>query len=166
MSYGSGGNPFNTATSRGSGGRGTDKSSYSYYQRGGGESEGSGGGGGGGRGSGSGGGWGFSNKKQSPPSAASILRDTIAKNYEAQATASNVMYNMNGQRDQLEGARGNVLEIKEMTKLAKAELEELRRKATWRRRKLYVIIGVLSITDMFLFYRLAKCGGYFWCDGE
>ena len=50
-----------------------------------------------------------------------------------------------------------------MTKLAKVELEEIRRKATWRRRKLYVIIAVLSITDAFLFYRLAKCGGYFWC---
>ncbi|GMH99068.1 hypothetical protein TrVE_jg9174 [Triparma verrucosa] len=156
MSYGSGGNPFGTATSRVVAQTATSKKA-GYYQRGSGKVQGAEDGGGRGRG-----GWGFSNKK-SPPSAASVLRDTIAKNYEAQATASNVMFNMNGQRDQLEGARENVRGVQEMTKLAKVELEEIRMKATWRRRKLYVIIAVLSITDAFLFYRLAKCGGYFWC---
>ena len=46
---------------------------------------------------------------------------------------------------------------------AQRELKELQQKAWLKKRRLYGIIGLLSVVDLGLFLRIVQCGGSFFC---
>mmetsp|Transcript_565 Transcript_565/g.806 ORF Transcript_565/g.806 Transcript_565/m.806 type:complete len:148 (-) Transcript_565:51-494(-) len=92
-----------------------------------------------------------------------VLHETVKTQYAAEGTAATVMNQLQQQRQQIQGARDDLWETKETTEIAKRELADLAAKNRRKKRKLYFIIALLSITDTLLFLRIAKCRGSFFC---
>eukprot|EP00594_Rhizosolenia_setigera_P013309 CAMPEP_0178965960 /NCGR_PEP_ID=MMETSP0789-20121207/16636_1 /TAXON_ID=3005 /ORGANISM="Rhizosolenia setigera, Strain CCMP 1694" /LENGTH=119 /DNA_ID=CAMNT_0020651131 /DNA_START=180 /DNA_END=539 /DNA_ORIENTATION=+ len=92
-----------------------------------------------------------------------VVEDSLRTQYQAEATANTVMAQMTTQRYQLQGARDNVADMRQTTEKAKKELADLASKAAKKRRRLQMIIAFLAATDTLLFFRLAYCGGSFFC---
>ena len=64
---------------------------------------------------------------------------------------------------QIKSARENGRNVVEMTKLAKVQLMELRAKARRKIAKLWTVIIILGILNLFLIWRMIKCKGNFFC---
>mmetsp|Transcript_47465 Transcript_47465/g.55444 ORF Transcript_47465/g.55444 Transcript_47465/m.55444 type:complete len:159 (+) Transcript_47465:83-559(+) len=94
---------------------------------------------------------------------AQVLADTVKSQYEAEATAAQVMSQMTTQRYQLQNAHENVYNVRDTTEQAKQELTELQAKGRRKKRRLQIIAGFLATADMILFLRLLLCGGSFFC---
>lgn len=113
----------------------------------------------------------YQNSSYQPPNVsadyaqqqAGVMTDTLKTQYQAEGTANAVLSQMTTQRYQLQGAHDNVGQMKETTEQAKKEIAELMLKAGRKKKRLQVIIAALAITDLFLLYRLLKCGGSFIC---
>jgi len=91
------------------------------------------------------------------------LEDSTKVYYQADETAGNVLQKMTAQRQQLEGAHDNVWEMRQATEAAKRELKALQQKYRQKKQRLYIVISLLSITDLLLFLRLLQCRGSFFC---
>eukprot|EP00978_Attheya_sp_CCMP212_P020066 scaffold57045_cov52-Attheya_sp.AAC.4 len=73
------------------------------------------------------------------------------------------MAQMRTQRHQLTGAHEDVWEMRQSTEKAKRELMDLRHKVLKKKRRLQAIVVGLAVVDFFLFIRIVKCGGSFFC---
>jgi hypothetical protein len=91
------------------------------------------------------------------------LEDAAKTFYEADETAGNVLQKMTAQRHQIHSASDNVWEMRGATESAKREIQALQQKYREKKRRLYVMIAVLSVTDLLLFFRLLQCRGGFFC---
>lgn len=92
-----------------------------------------------------------------------IMEDSMRKQYETEGIAQTVLSQMTTQRQQLQGANDNVWEMREATEKAKRELMDLQVKWRAKKRRLQMIIAVLTAIDFLLFVRLIQCGGSFFC---
>ena len=92
-----------------------------------------------------------------------VLQDTVQTKYDAAATATNVLNQMHTQRQQLQGARDDVWNMREATANAKRELAEMAARNRQRRLRLYGIIAGLSFVDFLMFIRIVQCHGSFFC---
>ncbi len=70
---------------------------------------------------------------------------------------------MQTQRQQLQGAHGNVWEMRQAAEKAKHDITALIKKAREKKLRLQIIILVLAAIDFLLFMRLVQCGGSFFC---
>jgi hypothetical protein len=91
------------------------------------------------------------------------LEDAAKTFYEADETAGNVLQKMTAQRQQIHSASDNVWEMRGATEAARREIQSLQQKYREKKRRLYVVIAVLSVTDLLLFFRLLQCRGGFFC---
>jgi hypothetical protein len=91
------------------------------------------------------------------------LEDATKTFYEADETAGNVLQKMTAQRQQISLASGNVWEMRTATEAAKREIQALQKKYREKKRRLYVTIALLSVTDLLLFFRILQCRGNFFC---
>ena len=91
------------------------------------------------------------------------LEDTTSTFYQADNTATAVLNQMTAQRQQISGAHENVYEMRQAMERAKQEMVALQNKYRDRKRKLYVTIFLLGMTDFLLLVRLFQCHGSFFC---
>lgn len=91
------------------------------------------------------------------------LEDSAKTYHEAEDTANRVLQQMNTQRQQIGNAHDNVWEMRQATEQAKRELIELQKKYQHKKRRLYVWIAVLALTDFLLLLRIIQCHGNFYC---
>jgi nuclear transport factor 2 (NTF2) superfamily protein len=82
---------------------------------------------------------------------------------QAETTANTVLATLHAQRQQLQNANDDTWAMRTNVALAQRELKELQQKAWAKKRKLYVIIGMLAFVDLMLFFRIVQCGGSFFC---
>lgn len=92
-----------------------------------------------------------------------ILSETVQTQYQAENTANVVLSQMNAQRQQLQGANDDVWDMRNATEETKRELRDLHEKYRARKRKLYTYIAILAVSDVLLFFRIARCRGSFFC---
>mmetsp|Transcript_17665 Transcript_17665/g.35201 ORF Transcript_17665/g.35201 Transcript_17665/m.35201 type:complete len:153 (+) Transcript_17665:220-678(+) len=93
-----------------------------------------------------------------------VMEDSLKTNYDAEGNAQTVLAHMTAQRHQLNSAHTNVNEMKDLTEKAKKELAELVARGHRQKNTLYGVIGALTLTDIYLFYRIVRCGGSFFCS--
>lgn len=93
----------------------------------------------------------------------STLQDTVATHYQAEETANAVLNQLHAQRQQIQGANDDVWETRQLTEETKRELVALQAKYREKKNKLKMIIALLGMLDLYLFYRLFKCRGSFFC---
>mmetsp|Transcript_6283 Transcript_6283/g.9507 ORF Transcript_6283/g.9507 Transcript_6283/m.9507 type:complete len:132 (-) Transcript_6283:56-451(-) len=91
------------------------------------------------------------------------ISDTVKTQYQAESTANAVLNQLHAQRGQLQGANEDVWDMRQATEQTKRELRDLQSKYRAKKNKLYVIIGMLSVVDAVLFFRLLQCRGGFFC---
>lgn len=91
------------------------------------------------------------------------LAETTKTQYEAENTANAVLNQLHGQRQQLQGANDDVHDMRQATDQTKKELRDLQAKYREKKNRLYVIIAMLSLVDLFLFLRIIRCRGSFFC---
>ncbi|EEC43361.1 predicted protein [Phaeodactylum tricornutum CCAP 1055/1] len=91
------------------------------------------------------------------------LEDTTKTYYQADETAVQILNQMTTQRQQVQSASGNVWDMRQATEKAKHEIQSLQQKYREKKRRLYVLIAVLSLTDTVLFFRILQCRGNFFC---
>jgi len=91
------------------------------------------------------------------------LGDTIATQYQAEETANAVLNQLHGQRQQIQGANDDVWETRQLTEETKRELRALQAKYREKKNRLKVIIAFLGLLDFFMFFRLLRCRGSFFC---
>ncbi|KAL3764699.1 hypothetical protein ACHAWU_001529 [Discostella pseudostelligera] len=126
----------------------------------------------GGSGSGSGGGGSYQNDTgYRPPQLgltyaeqqSHILDDTMRTHVHAESTANTLLATLHSQRQQLQNANEDTRQMRSNVAEASRELKELQRKVMARKRKLYIMIGMLALADTMLFLRIVQCGGSFFC---
>mmetsp|Transcript_13727 Transcript_13727/g.28778 ORF Transcript_13727/g.28778 Transcript_13727/m.28778 type:complete len:124 (+) Transcript_13727:342-713(+) len=93
----------------------------------------------------------------------STLQETVTTQYQAEETANAVLNQLHGQRQQIQSANNDVWETRELTEETKRELGALQAKYREKKNKLKVIIALLTMLDLFMFYRLLRCRGSFFC---
>jgi chromosome segregation ATPase len=93
----------------------------------------------------------------------STLQDTVATQYQTEETANAVLNQLHGQRQQIKSANDDVWETRQLTEETKRELVALQAKYREKKNKLRVIIGMMGLLDFFMFYRLLRCRGSFFC---
>lgn len=86
--------------------------------------------------------------------------------FQAEGTAATVLSQLATQRQQLTGAHENVWEMRQAAEKAKKDLASLAAKQRWRKQRLQLIAMVLAVIDFFLFIRLLRCGGSFFCKQQ
>lgn len=91
------------------------------------------------------------------------LEDSQKAFHEADQTSSAVLQKLTNQRSQLKDAHENVWDMRIATEQAKRELQELQVKYRQKKNRLYMMIGILAVTDFLLFLRLIHCHGNFYC---
>jgi len=91
------------------------------------------------------------------------LGDTVATQYQAEETANAVLNQLHGQRQQIQGANDDVWETRQVTEETKRELRALQAKYREKKNRLKVIIAFLGLLDFFMFFRLLRCRGSFFC---
>jgi hypothetical protein len=91
------------------------------------------------------------------------LQDTTTTFYQADETAAKILEQMQAQRGQIQNAQGDVQVTREATDKAKREMIELQYKYREKKQRLYLMIGLLSLTDFLLFCRILQCHGNFYC---
>jgi len=95
-----------------------------------------------------------------------VMEDTMRTHYNAEGTAATVLSQLTTQRQQLTGAHENVWEMRQATEKAKKDLSTLAAKQRWKKQRLQLIAAALAVTDFFLFVRLVRCGGSFFCKQQ
>ncbi len=85
---------------------------------------------------------------------------------QTESTAGNVLNQMQTQRQQLQGAQGNVWEMRQSAEKAKRDIIAMVKKARQKKLKLQVIAIGLALVDFFLLVRLLQCGGSFFCKSR
>mmetsp|Transcript_2244 Transcript_2244/g.5324 ORF Transcript_2244/g.5324 Transcript_2244/m.5324 type:complete len:124 (-) Transcript_2244:195-566(-) len=93
----------------------------------------------------------------------STLQDTVATQYQAEETANAVLNQLHSQRQQIQGANDDVWETRQLTEETKRELGALQAKYREKKNKLKLMIALLGLLDFWMFYRLLKCRGSFFC---
>lgn len=73
---------------------------------------------------------------------------------------------MQTQRQQLQGAQGNVWEMRQSAEKAKRDITAMVKKARQKKLKLQMIAIGLALVDFFLLVRLLQCGGRFFCKSR
>mmetsp|Transcript_58307 Transcript_58307/g.65211 ORF Transcript_58307/g.65211 Transcript_58307/m.65211 type:complete len:124 (-) Transcript_58307:308-679(-) len=91
------------------------------------------------------------------------LDDTVATQYQAEETANAVLNQLHGQRQQIQGANDDVWKTRQLTEETKRELRALQAKYREKKNRLKVIIAFLGLLDFFMFFRLLRCRGSFFC---
>ena len=91
------------------------------------------------------------------------LRTVCFTHYQSENTATNVLSQMQTQRQQLQGAHDNVWEMRQAADKAKKDITALVKKAREKKFRLQIIVIVLATIDFLLFVRLLQCGGSFFC---
>lgn len=91
------------------------------------------------------------------------LEDTTKTLYQTDETAGSVLQKMTAQRQQIGSASDNVWEMRQATEAAKREILALQQKYRQKKRNLYALIALLSVTDLLLFFRILQCKGNFFC---
>ncbi|KAL7441576.1 hypothetical protein ACHAXH_010009 [Discostella pseudostelligera] len=92
-----------------------------------------------------------------------ILDDTMRTHVHAESTANTLLATLHSQRQQLQNANEDTRQMRSNVAEASRELKELQRKVMARKRKLYIMIGMLALVDTMLFLRIVQCGGSFFC---
>jgi len=95
-----------------------------------------------------------------------VMEDTMRTHYNAEGTAATVLSQLTTQRQQLTGAHENVWEMRQAAEKAKKDLASLAAKQRWKKQRLQLIAMALAVTDFFLFIRLLRCGGSFFCKQQ
>ena len=93
----------------------------------------------------------------------STLQDTVTTQYQAEETANAVLNQLHSQRQQIHGANDDVWETRQLTEETKRELGALQAKYREKKNKLKLLIALLGLLDFWMFYRLLKCRGSFFC---
>mmetsp|Transcript_5447 Transcript_5447/g.11240 ORF Transcript_5447/g.11240 Transcript_5447/m.11240 type:complete len:124 (-) Transcript_5447:194-565(-) len=93
----------------------------------------------------------------------STLQDTVTTQYQAEETANAVLNQLHSQRQQIQGANDDVWETRQLTEETKRELGALQAKYREKKNKLKLLIALLGLLDFWMFYRLLKCRGSFFC---
>merc|ERR1712238_232306 len=88
---------------------------------------------------------------------------TVATQYQAEVTANAVLNQLHGQRQQIQGANDDVWDTRQVTEETKRELRALQAKYREKKNRLKVIIAFLGLPDFFMFFRLLRCRGSFFC---
>jgi len=91
------------------------------------------------------------------------LGDAVATQYQAEETANAVLNQLHGQRQQIQGANDDVWKTRQLTEETKRELRALQAKYREKKNRLKVIIAFLGLLDFFMFFRLLRCRGSFFC---
>ena len=91
------------------------------------------------------------------------LGDTLQTQYQAESTPNAVLNQLHTQRGQLQSANEDVWDMRQATEQTKRELMDLQAKYRAKKNKLRIIIGILSLVDLLLFLRIARCRGSFFC---
>ncbi|MCU0228263.1 MAG: hypothetical protein MUF01_11545 [Bryobacterales bacterium] len=91
------------------------------------------------------------------------LHDTHQTYTAADETAAAVLQQMTSQRHQIQGAHDDVWEMRQATAQVQRELMQLQKKYQEKKRKLYITIAILAMTDFLLFLRIVQCHGNFYC---
>lgn len=91
------------------------------------------------------------------------LKDTLSTQYQAAETANAVLNQLHGQRQQLQGANEDVWETRQLTEETKRELHALQAKYREKKNRLKAIIVLVGLIDFFMFLRLLRCRGSFFC---
>jgi hypothetical protein len=91
------------------------------------------------------------------------LEDATKTLYQTDETAGSVLQKMTAQRQQIGSASDNVWEMRQATEAAKREILMLQQKYRQKKRNLYALIALLSVTDLLLFFRILQCKGNFFC---
>jgi chromosome segregation ATPase len=91
------------------------------------------------------------------------LSETVKTQYQAENTANAVLHQMNAQRQQIQEANKDVWDMRQATDATKRELRDLQDKYRARKNKLYMYIALLGLIDLFLFLRILRCRGSFFC---
>jgi hypothetical protein len=73
---------------------------------------------------------------------------------------------MQNQRQQLQGAQGNVWEMRQSAEKAKRDITTMVKKTRQKKIKLQMIAIGLALVDFFLLVRLLQCGGSFFCKSR
>ena len=92
-----------------------------------------------------------------------VVEDAVRTQVAAEGKANDVMDALGRQRHQLQNANDHTWEMRMNVANAQRELKELQDKAWKKKRRLYMIIGMLAATDLILFLRIVQCGGSFFC---
>jgi len=92
-----------------------------------------------------------------------IMEDAMRTHVTAETTANNVLAKLHAQRHQLQNANDDTWEMRQNVATAQRELKELQQKAWAKKKRLYGVIGMLSVVDLILFLRIVQCGGSFFC---
>ena len=92
-----------------------------------------------------------------------VMEDAMKTHVNAETTANNVLAKLHAQRHQLQNANDDTWEMRQNVATAQRELKELQQKAWAKKRRLYMIIGLLATVDLMLFFRIVQCGGSFFC---
>eukprot|EP00536_Pseudo-nitzschia_multiseries_P000503 jgi/Psemu1/300107/fgenesh1_kg.6_\ len=93
----------------------------------------------------------------------SALQETVATQYQAEETANAVLNQLHGQRQQIQSANDDVWETRQLTEETKRELAALQAKYREKKNKLKAMIALLTMVDLFMFFRLLRCRGSFFC---
>jgi hypothetical protein len=91
------------------------------------------------------------------------LEDATKTLYQTDETAGSVLQKMTAQRQQIGSASDNVWEMRQATEAARREILALQQKYRQKKRNLYALIALLSVTDLLLFFRIVQCKGNFFC---
>lgn len=91
------------------------------------------------------------------------VEETMRTHVQAETTANTVLASLHAQRQQLQNANDDTWQMRTNVANAQRELKELQQKAFKKKQRLYVIIGLLSVVDLTLFFRIVRCGGSFFC---
>jgi hypothetical protein len=91
------------------------------------------------------------------------LEDATKTLYQTDEAAGSVLQKMTAQRQQIGSASGNVWEMRQATEAARREIVALQQKYRQKKRNLYALIALLSVTDLLLFFRILQCKGNFFC---
>ncbi|KAL3781091.1 hypothetical protein ACHAWO_005905 [Cyclotella atomus] len=92
-----------------------------------------------------------------------VMEDTSRTHVQAETTANTVLATLHAQRQQLQNANDDTWQMRTNVALAQRELKELQQKARLKKQRLYGIIRLLGFVDLMLFFRIAQCGGSFFC---
>lgn len=87
-------------------------------------------------------------------SSESMLQESLALTMDSERIGNSTLEQMGRQRDQLQGARGNIGRIREIAEQSSLVMKEISRRALKNKMFLYVLVGLLIILNFWALTRL------------
>lgn len=83
-----------------------------------------------------------------------MLQESLALTMDSERIGNSTLEQMGRQRDQLQGARGNIGRIREIAEQSSLVMKEISRRALKNKMFLYVLVGLLIILNFWALTRL------------